>query len=50
MLLHRIFQRHHITPDEIYAKPRSVRHLIYASELTIVEDEEKARKEAATNR
>lgn len=43
-LLHAIFQRHHIPPDEIYAKDRRHQAFIYASMLLELEAEEKLRR------
>lgn len=43
-MLHHIFQRHHLTPDEIYNKPPRVRAFIYASTIKQIEDEEKSAK------
>lgn len=38
-LLHRIWQEHHIPPDEIYSKPFGVQAFIYASELIVIDYE-----------
>ena len=50
-MLHLIFQRHHIPPDEVYAKPFRHRMFMYASMLLEIEPElkaaERARKEQA---
>lgn len=43
-LLHRIFQQHHIPPDEVYAKDVRHRRFMYASEIIVMEEEEKDRK------
>lgn len=43
-MLHRIFQAHHIPPDEVYAKQKRFRDFMYASELLVMEQEEEARK------
>ncbi|WP_232696179.1 hypothetical protein [Brevibacillus daliensis] len=46
-MLHRLFQLHHIPPDEVYAKDPRHRLFLYASELLVIEEEreqEKARK------
>lgn len=43
--MHRIFQVHHIPPDEVYAKDKRYRRFMYASEALAMEAEEKARKE-----
>jgi hypothetical protein len=43
-LLHRIFQNHHIPPDEVYQKEWRHRKFMYASEMLAAEAEEKARK------
>ncbi len=44
-LLHHIFQRHSISPDEFYVKPYKVRAFIMASMMTQLEAEEKERAE-----
>lgn len=44
-MLHHIFQRHSITPDEFYAKPYKVRSFILASMMTQLEAEGNERKE-----
>lgn len=38
-LVHEIFQRHHIPPDEFYAKPYEARLVMLASMLVRLEDE-----------
>lgn len=43
-MLHRIWQKHHISPDEIYNKPDGVKKFIYASEAVVIDQEEKDRK------
>jgi hypothetical protein len=43
-LLHEIFQRHGIPPDEVYNKPFRVRKFMYASMELVLEAEEKERK------
>ncbi|MFK4304365.1 hypothetical protein ABH892_004505 [Paenibacillus sp. RC254] len=40
-MLHEIFQRHHIAPDELYAKDRRHRFFMYASMLIQIEKEQK---------
>jgi hypothetical protein len=45
--LHAIFQRHHIPPDEVYAKEWRHRKFMYASMLLEFEEEEKERKKAS---
>ena len=42
--MHRIFQLHHIAPDEVYSKPLKTRLLMYASEILVMEEEEKERR------
>jgi phosphoribosyl 1,2-cyclic phosphodiesterase len=42
--LHRIFQLHHIPPDEVYAKEWRHRKVMYASEMLAIEAEEKLTK------
>lgn len=44
-MLHRIWQDKHKTPQEVYAMDRSHKNFIYASELLVIEEEEKAEKE-----
>ncbi|MUG88121.1 hypothetical protein GNP92_17405 [Paenibacillus timonensis] len=44
-LLHLIFQRHHLPPDEVYNKDENVKRFMYASMMLQLEEEEKARKE-----
>jgi len=44
-LLHRIWQDKHVLPQEIYAMNRSHKNFIFASELLVMEEEEKAEKE-----
>ena len=36
-LLHHIFNKHHITPDEFYKKPPGIRAFIVASVLVALE-------------
>lgn len=43
-ILHRIFQKHHIPPDELFAKKRKHKAFIYASEEIIMDAEEVERK------
>ncbi|MDH2332510.1 MULTISPECIES: hypothetical protein [Paenibacillus] len=43
-MLHEIFQRHGIPPDEVYAKERRHRFFMYASMMIQLEREEKARQ------
>lgn len=43
-MLHRIFQRHNIPPDEVYAKDWRHRIFMYASEFLAHEEEEAAAK------
>jgi len=45
-MLHRIFQVHHIPPDEVYAKDSRYRMFMYASEELVIEEEERQRKKA----
>lgn len=40
-LLHQIFQRTGLTPDEIYAKPPGVRDFIFASMMVRLEEDGK---------
>lgn len=42
--MHRIFQIHHIPPDEVYAKEWKYRAFMYASEELAYEAEEAERK------
>ncbi|WP_220270886.1 hypothetical protein [Fontibacillus phaseoli] len=44
--MHAIFQRHHIPPDEVYAKDRRHQMFMYASMMLVFEEEEKERKTA----
>lgn len=44
-MLHRIWQDKHVLPQEIYAMNRSHKNFIFASELLVMEEEEKAEKE-----
>ncbi|MNM79996.1 hypothetical protein D3C81_919460 [compost metagenome] len=44
-MLHLIFQRHHLPPDEVYNKDENVKRFMYASMMLQLEEEEKARKE-----
>lgn len=46
-MLHRIFQRHGIMPQEFYALETRYKTFMYASELLAIEEEEKRRKEVA---
>lgn len=48
--MHRIFQRHHIPPDEFYAKNPRHKLFIFASEMLVMEDEERERAELARGR
>ncbi|MFK4473682.1 hypothetical protein ABH897_003413 [Paenibacillus sp. RC73] len=43
-MLHEIFQRHGIPPDEVYAKERRHRMFMYASMMLQLEREAKARQ------
>lgn len=43
--MHRIFQRHGITPDEIYNKEPRFKRFIYASELLAIEEEKRLEQE-----
>lgn len=43
-MLHRLFQIHHIPPDEVYAKEWRHRAFMYASEELAIEAEEEAEK------
>ncbi|QGG58703.1 hypothetical protein GE073_10500 [Paenibacillus sp. B01] len=43
-LLHLIFQRHGIAPDEVYNKEERFKRFMYASMMLQLEEEEKARK------
>lgn len=49
-MIHNIFQRHHIPPDEIYNKPRRIKHFMYASMEIQIEEEEKQAKKANKKR
>lgn len=44
-MLHHLFQRLGITPDEFYAKPYKVRAFMLASMMVQLEAEEEERKE-----
>lgn len=44
-MLHRIWQDKHVLPQEIYAMNRSHKNFIFASELLVMEEEEKVEKE-----
>ncbi|GIP55245.1 hypothetical protein J42TS3_42800 [Paenibacillus vini] len=44
--MHAIFQRHHIPPDEVYAKDRRHQMFMFASMMLVFEEEEKERKTA----
>ncbi|WP_339273712.1 hypothetical protein MKY59_21310 [Paenibacillus sp. FSL W8-0426] len=46
-MLHIVYQRHHIPPDEVYGKTGSQRAMMYASDLIVLEDEERERRKAA---
>ena len=46
LLLHRIWQRHHVPPDEIYAKSEGQQAFIFASELIAMEAEAEQAEEA----
>ncbi|WP_262384567.1 hypothetical protein [Paenibacillus terrae] len=43
-MLHEIFQRHGIPPDEVYAKERRHRFFMYASMMVQLDIEAKARQ------
>ena len=49
-MLHRIWQRLGVAPDEIYAKEYGVQAFIYASEIIVIEEEQRAAKEAERKR
>ncbi|MBD2867740.1 hypothetical protein IDH41_04055 [Paenibacillus sp. IB182493] len=44
-LVHLIFQRHHIPPDETYNKDEGTKRFMYASMMLQLEEEAKARRE-----
>lgn len=44
-MLHRIWQDKHVLPQEIFVMERRHKNFIYASELLVIEEEEKAEKE-----
>lgn len=44
-MLHRIWQDKHVLPQEIYAMNRSHKNFIFASEILVMEEEEKTEKE-----
>ncbi len=46
-MVHLIFQRHHIPPDEVYNKDEGVKRFMYASMMLQLEEEEKVRREEA---
>ena len=46
-MLHAIFQRHHIPPDEVYRKHPKIRSFMYASMELQFEAEEEARNKNA---
>lgn len=39
--MHEIFQRHHLPPDEVFAKERRQRAFMYASMELVIEAEER---------
>ena len=43
-MLHAIFQRHHLPPDEVFQKEERHRAFIYASMEIVLEEEEKERR------
>jgi hypothetical protein len=43
-MLHAIFQRHHIPPDEVYAKEPRHRAFMFASMELVFEEERKEQK------
>ncbi|MFD2671034.1 hypothetical protein [Marinicrinis sediminis] len=43
-MLHVIFQRQGISPDEVYAKPVGVQQYMFASTILALEEEERERK------
>lgn len=45
MILHRIWQVHHVMPHEVYALERSQKIFMFASEEIEMEAEEERRKE-----
>lgn len=49
-MLHRIWQDKHVLPQEIYAMNRSHKNFIFASELLVMEEEERAEKERERQR
>jgi len=44
-LLHRIWQDKHKLPHEIYTLDRRYKNFIYASEMVVIDEEEKAERE-----
>ncbi|PQP89051.1 hypothetical protein CPT76_12705 [Paenibacillus sp. AR247] len=46
-LLHLIFQRHHLPPDEVFNKDEGTKRFMYASMMLQLEEEEKIRREEA---
>lgn len=43
-MLHRIWQDKHVLPHEIYALERRYKNFVLASEMLVIEEEEKAEK------
>lgn len=43
-MIHRIFQRHGIAPDELYKKEWRYKSFMYASESIVIDEEEAERK------
>lgn len=46
-MVHRIFQTHHIPPDEFWEKPYNVRQFMLASELIVYEQQQEDEKKRA---
>lgn len=48
-LLHHMFQRNGITPDQVYAKPPGVRAFMFASTMIRIEMDERGEKDGRGN-
>lgn len=49
-MLHVVYQRHNIPPDEVYAKESRHRAVMYASDMLVLEEEARERTRAERQR
>lgn len=49
-MLHVVYQRHNIPPDVVYAKESRHRAMMYASDMLVLEEEARERKQVERQR